>query len=175
MDLSFRLASLPDCDALAALINDAFRGEKSKTGWTTESHLLDGLRTDAEDLKRIVGRTDSNVLMAYDADGKLIASVHLEKRADQTCYLGMFTVTPGLQTQGVGKTLLANAEKFAREIYQSSLMQMTVITVRRELIEWYERRGYLRTGKIIPFPVHEKFGVLKVESLEMEYLEKKLV
>ena len=54
-------------------------------------------------------------------------------------------------------------------------MQMTVITQRRELIEWYERRGYRRTGKIIPFPVHEKFGVLKVESLEMEYLEKKLV
>jgi ribosomal protein S18 acetylase RimI-like enzyme len=174
MDLSFRLATTDDCGTLATMINEAYRGPTSKKGWTTESHLLDGLRTDKEDLLPIVGRADSNILMAYDSEKKLIGSVHLEKRPDQICYLGMFTVNPLLQAKGIGRDLLANAEKFAWEIYQAKRMQMTVITARKELIEWYERRGYRRTGKTIPFPIHEKFGIVKTGILEMEYLEKSL-
>jgi ribosomal protein S18 acetylase RimI-like enzyme len=174
MELSFRLATKADCAQLAKLINEAYRGESSKKGWTTESNLLDGMRTDEEDLRKIVDRADSNILMAYSSENKLIASVHLERRFGQICYLGMFTVNPEIQAQGIGKNLLSNAEKFAREIYKSERMQMTVITERHELIAWYERRGYQRTGKLMPFPVHEKFGVLKVAKLEMEYLEKSL-
>jgi ribosomal protein S18 acetylase RimI-like enzyme len=174
MDLAFRLANQTDLGALAALINQAYRGDASRSGWTTESHLLDGLRTDEEDLRKLVDRSDSNILMAYDPSRVLIGSVHLESRQEQVCYLGMFTVSPHQQTQGVGKSLLANAEKFAREIYKSKTMQMSVITLRHELLAWYERRGYRRTGKLIPFPVHEKFGVLKVPFLEMEILEKSL-
>jgi ribosomal protein S18 acetylase RimI-like enzyme len=174
MELSFRLATEADCAQLAKLINEAYRGESSKKGWTTESNLLDGMRTDEEDLQKIVDRADSNILMAYSPENKLIASVHLERRFGQICYLGMFTVNPEIQAQGIGKSLLSNAEKFAREIYKSERMQMTVITERHELIAWYERRGYRRTGKLMPFPVHEKFGVLKVPKLEMEYLEKSL-
>jgi hypothetical protein len=34
-------------------------------------------------------------------------------------------------------------------------MEMGVIAQRTELIAWYERRGYRRTGETWPFPYHE--------------------
>lgn len=172
MNLSFRQATQDDCEALASLVNEAYRGESSASGWTTESHLLGGLRTDTQMLEGLVDRPVSQFLMAFDEGSKLVGCVHLEKRSEQDCYLGMLTVRPSGQTQGVGKSLLAQAENFARQIYLSKRMEMTVITVRHELLAWYERRGYRRTGRLIPFPVDPRFGLLKVESLEMEVLEK---
>jgi hypothetical protein len=50
---------------------------------------------------------------------------------------------------------------------------MTVITVREELIAWYEKNGYKKTGKVLPFPVDERYG-LPTQPLEMLVLEKYL-
>lgn len=174
MKLKFRAADPGDCEALVELVNSAYRGESSRQGWTTESHLLDGLRTDREMLLGLLGRPGHDTLLAYDEDGVLVASVNLERRSPQICYLGMFSVRPTYQAKGVGRLLLEHAQKFAKEHYGSSVIEMSVITVRTELIAWYERRGYRRTGRIIPFPVDPKFGVLKVPHLEMEMLEKSL-
>jgi len=171
----FRVATNNDCKTLADFVNTAYRGPSSSAGWTTESHLLAGLRTDEEMISDLVNRTNSNLVLAFGGDSKkLLGSVHLERRSEENCYLGMFTVKPTNQTQGIGKALLAYAEQFARDVYKSSTMEMTVITARTELIAWYVRRGYRQTGKIIPFPVDPRFGVLKVASLEMEVLDKLL-
>jgi N-acetylglutamate synthase-like GNAT family acetyltransferase len=174
MTLTFRVATQNDCEMLADFVNAAYRGPSSSAGWTTESHLLAGLRTDKEMISEMLSRSDSNLLLAFDKDSNLIGSVHLERRSEETCYLGMFTVKPISQTQGIGKSLLARAEQFARDSYKSGTMEMTVITARTELIAWYERRGYRRTGKMVPFPIDPRFGVLKVASLEMEVLDKLL-
>ena len=48
---------------------------------------------------------------------------------------------------------------------------MTVITVREELIAWYEKNGYQKTGKVLPFPVDERYGI-PTQPLEMMVLEK---
>jgi ribosomal protein S18 acetylase RimI-like enzyme len=174
MNLVFRRASQADCESMAALINSAYRGESSGAGWTSEARILGGLRTDAENLRGLVDRVESNFLVALNAQATLVGCVHLERRAQEVCYLGMLTVLPTGQDQGVGRALLAEAEKFAREFYQSKKIEMTVITLRHELLAWYERRGYRRTGSFVSFPVHPRFGVLKVDSLEMEILDKSL-
>jgi hypothetical protein len=55
-------------------------------------------------------------------------------------------------------------------------MHMTVISVREDLIAWYVRRGYRRTGQTSPFPYgDERFGVPTRDDLEFELLTKKLV
>ncbi len=174
MDLKFRPATQNDCESLATLINAGYRGDKSRAGWTTEADLLDGQRTDKNILQSLVAQKESNFLLAFDSKDNLLGCVHLEKRSITNCYLGMLTVNPTGQSQGVGRALLTRAEKFAKEVYGSSKMEMTVITLRHELMAWYERRGYRRTGKIVPFPVHPQFGVLKVASLEMEVLDKSI-
>jgi ribosomal protein S18 acetylase RimI-like enzyme len=158
---------------LAAFINAAYRGDSSRQGWTTEADLLDGQRTDVQSLRETLGQPDSVILMLLHAD-KLVGSVFLQNQS-RSCYLGMLTVKPSLQSSGIGKRLLRLAEEFAHDRWRASRISMTVIHKRSELIEWYKRRGYLETGRREPFPYRERrVGLPKTDDLEFVVLEKSL-
>jgi ribosomal protein S18 acetylase RimI-like enzyme len=87
----------------------------------------------------------------------------------------MFAVQPGLQRGGIGKAVLAEAERLVREEWRLPLMRMTVIDLREELIAWYERRGYRSTGETLPFPATDpRFGLPKRDDLRFAVLEKDL-
>ena len=170
---AFRAARRDDVDAIVALVESAYRGEGSKRGWTTEADLLDGQRTDAESVAALIARTGSQVLLA-EADGVLLACAHLE-RQDGAAYFGMFSVRPDQQGGGLGRAMLGEAERIAREEWDCGAMRMTVITVRDELIAWYERRGYRRTGEYSPFPYGDaRFGIPRRDDLRFETLLKPL-
>jgi hypothetical protein len=49
---------------------------------------------------------------------------------------------------------------------------MSVITLRTELIEFYERLGFERSGQFEDFPVKPELWQPKVEALALEYLVK---
>lgn len=172
---SFRAARPADVDALVALVESAYRGEGSKQGWTTEADMLGGQRTDAEGVAALIDRALSLVLVAEAGDGRLLACAHVERQGDSG-YFGMFSVRPELQGAGLGRAMLAEAERIAREEWDCIAMRMTVISVRDELIAWYERRGYRRTGEYSPFPYgDERFGIPKRDDLRFELLLKPLV
>ncbi|HEY0662878.1 MAG TPA: GNAT family N-acetyltransferase [Lysobacter sp.] len=171
--LKFRPATHADTDALVALVESAYRGDASRVGWTTEADLLDGRRTGTDDIGACIDRSHSVILLA-ERDGELLACAHvaIEEGAG---YFGMFSVRPNLQGGGVGKALLAEAERLAREEWQLPSMRMTVIDMRDELIAFYERRGYRRTGVYKSFPYgDERFGIPKRDDLRFEVLEKAL-
>jgi len=169
--LRFRTATRADVDAIVALVHSAYRGESSRAGWTTEADLLDGRRTDAEEVRELIAMPDSQIVLG-ERDTGLLASVHIQKQADSG-YFGMFAVRPGAQRLGVGSALLAEAERRAREVWGCASMQMCVITLRAELIAWYERRGYRRTGVFKPFPYgQERYGRPRRDDLRMEMLQK---
>jgi N-acetylglutamate synthase-like GNAT family acetyltransferase len=172
--LTFRPATLDDAVRLVALVNSAYRGESSKKGWTTEADILGGQRTDEEKMREMIAAAHSRLELAFlDADS-LVACVHLKKEADGSCYLGMLSVDPNRQAGGVGKELMARSEVVARE-WGCARMRMTVISLRAELITYYERRGYRRTGRTEPFPAGDpRFGLPKVKGLEFAELEKPL-
>jgi ribosomal protein S18 acetylase RimI-like enzyme len=170
--LSFLKAKLQDIETLTELINSAYRGELSKSGWTTEADLLDGLRTDGTDLQRLITSDDSLILTCRNCE-VLIGSIHLQK-IDQQVEIGMFAVNPLLQGSGVGKQLLQEAEMTALQIWTFRKFVMAVITSRHELISFYERRGYRRTGTIKAFPVNPSLWIPKVTDLQLELLEKSL-
>jgi ribosomal protein S18 acetylase RimI-like enzyme len=171
-NLSFRRAVTEDVNAIVALANLGYRGEASKQGWTTEADLLDGIRTDASEVRGLIEKQDSMILLC-EREGEIIGTVHLQL-IGSAGYLGMFVVKPNLQGAGIGKQFIAAAEQAARRAWGIRRMTMTVITLRTELIAFYERRGYRRTGKIIPFPAIDGVIIPKVENLQMEYLEKAL-
>ena len=79
-----------------------------------------------------------------------------------------------MQGRGIGKHLIEVAEKFVQQEWGVRKMQMTVLTLRRELLAFYERRGYRRTGIIKPFPTDVRAGIPLVEGLAFEVLEKRL-
>jgi ribosomal protein S18 acetylase RimI-like enzyme len=171
--LTFRDATDADVDVLVALIESAYRGDSSRVGWTTEADILDGRRTDPQGVLDVIKSPDSR-LLAVERDGTVVACCQLEHRGDHV-YFGMFAVSPALQGAGLGKTIIAEAERIAVETWAAGEMHMTVISVRDDLIAWYERRGYRRTGRMSPFPYgDERFGVPLRDDLRFELLVKEL-
>jgi ribosomal protein S18 acetylase RimI-like enzyme len=172
--LTFRDATDADVDALVALVESAYRGEPSRVGWTTEADILQGQRTDPEGVLEVIGSPDSR-LITVEREDLVVACCQLEHRGDHA-YFGMFAVSPALQGAGLGKAVIAEAERQARTVWGVREMHMTVIGVREDLIAWYERRGYRRTGRTSPFPYgDERFGIPQRDDLEFELLIKELV
>lgn len=181
--LAFRDATDADIPALIALVTSAYRGEASRAGWTTEADILDGQRIDEAMLREDLQRTHSVILLAEeprdDAAPRLIACAHVAVEpgddGDDAAYFGMFSVRPELQGGGIGRMVLDEAERLARERFACTRMRMTVIDCRDELIAYYERRGYRRTGIKKPFPYgNPRYGLPKRDDLQFEVLEKSL-
>lgn len=170
---NFRAATVADVPELVELVESAYRGQASRQGWTTEADLLDGQRSDAAMASAAVTDPGGVVLIAT-ADGTTVACCQLERR-DGYAYFGMFAVRPDRQRGGLGRAVLAEAERFARDEWGAGELRMTVIRQRDDLIAWYLRRGYTRTGETSPFPYgDERFGVPLRDDLLFEVLTKKL-
>lgn len=165
-------ATAADVSALNQLVNSAYRGDSSRRGWTTEADLLDGIRTDEAALYQML-QNPAVTLLKYETAGQLTGCVYLEKKGD-ALYLGMLTVSPDAQTNGLGKQLMTAAEALAVEQH-CQRMTMTVLPMRHELIAFYERRGYRKTGETQPFPSADpRFGLPK-QPLVFVVMEKKLI
>ncbi len=171
--LSFRAARPEDVPAIVALVESAYRGDSSRAGWTTEADFLEGRRTGPDEIESVIAREQSQILLA-ERDGELLACANVAVE-DGAGYFGMFSVVPRQQGKGIGSLVLAEAERIAAEVWSCPSMRMTVIDIREDLIPFYERRGYQRTGVKKPFPYgDERFGLPKRDDLRFEVLEKPL-
>jgi GNAT superfamily N-acetyltransferase len=152
--IRFRLAKAGDVPALRALVEKAYRGDSAKRGWTHEADLLDDERTSDDELSANIASDATRVLLA-EIDGKLAGTVTITDVGSGRAYLGMLCVDPDMQAEGLGRALIADAEDMAAEVFGATVMEMTVIDARPELIAYYERRGYARSGETRPFPYGE--------------------
>lgn len=173
-DLSFRPATLADVDRLQPLVHSAYRGDSARRGWTHEADLLDGQRIDVAALRAILNDPAEAIILA-EQDGALVGCVRVTGLGGGLSSLGLLAVDPPGQGAGVGRRLTAAAEAEARGRSSSTRMEMTVIAQRAELIAWYERRGYARTGETRPFPATDpRFGLPRRDDLAFVVLERDL-
>jgi ribosomal protein S18 acetylase RimI-like enzyme len=165
-------ATSADAESINQLVNSAYRGDSSKQGWTTEADLLDGTRIDEAAVKELIEKADTVILKYLEAD-QILGCVELRQEKGKL-YLGMLSVAPNTQGKGIGKKLLHAGEDYARSIGINNMV-MTVISVRKELIDWYVRHGYQLTAERKPFVVPDtRWGIPK-QKLEFVVLEKKLI
>lgn len=164
-------ATHDDIPELVILVESCYRGDTSRKGWTTEADMLDGTRITPSMMKEDMEKPGAVILKGLDSSGKIVGCVYTE-RQNEKLYTGMLCVHPELQTGGLGKRLMTAVDDMARK-YNCSAVKMHVISRRKELIEWYERRGFRKTGDTAPFPTKEGFGIQKV-PLEFVVMQKDL-
>ncbi len=174
--LLFQKAEISDASAIAQLINAAYRGESSRKGWTTEADLLEGLRTTTTEVAQIIKREDAFILIGTH-NNEIVATICCEWQAiggSNTAHFGMIAVKPTQQNKGYGKQIINAAEALTRREWRAVGFTMTVISLRHELIAFYEKLGYQRTGEFKDFPKNPELWQPKVEGLNLQYLAKLL-
>lgn len=165
---TFRLALPDDLRTLRDLIERAYRGPETAGQWDSESHLLKGPRTSDAELSGYLTDPDNSRIVVAEQDGRVIGCALIQRRGTNACapgyssgaaaYFGMFATDPTIRAAGLGKAVLAEAERQSRDLWNASAMVMTVISVREGLIAWYQRRGYQLTGGRVPFPFDDTTG-----------------
>ena len=129
---SIRSAALADLPRLIELINAAFSVET----------FFDGTRTDDERLTAMMEK--GSILLAEDGDGKLLASVYMERRGARG-YLGMLAVDQERQGEGLGRRMVEAAEDRFRRM-GCEAVDITVLSLRPELPPIYRGSAIWRQG-----------------------------
>ena len=173
-DIVVRDAGTADIPALHRLIESAYRGEASRAGWTTEADLLDGQRTDPDDLAGILADPSQALLTAW-RDGELLGCVLIADRGEGTGYFGMLSVSPTLQGGGLGRRLVEAAHAALAARFGARRVRISVFPQRGTLIAWYRRLGYEPTGETLPFPYDDpRFGLPLRDDLHFIVMERPL-
>ena len=149
---TYRKAQPADAPAVRALIESGYRGDSARRGWSNEADLLGGDRTTPEEVAAMIAAPEKRVLLAEE-DGALVGTVTVTDLGQGRAYMGLLCVDPERQAGGLGRMLVREVEQLAAEVFVSKVMELIVVDVRTELIAWYERRGYRRTGTLRPFPL----------------------
>lgn len=171
-EVLLRPAHENDVDALVDLVQRAYRGEG---GWTTEAHLVDGHRTDAEEVRALLADPAITLLVA-ETGGVAVGCCYTRRDpadADGThrAELGLFAVDPSAQSRGLGGRLLEAQAELLRKA-GIDLLVIRVLQSRPELHAWYESHGFVTVGRSVPFAGNPEW--LKVAGLGMDVMERSL-
>ncbi|WP_442680200.1 GNAT family N-acetyltransferase [Sphingomonas sp. ASY06-1R] len=151
-DLIFRPAQRDDLPELHALIEGAYRGESARAGWTHEADLIEGPRTSQDALAASLDNPDDLLLLAVDG-ARIVGCVQLTRHAPSIAYISLLTVNPQRQATGLGQRILAEAERAAVNHFGATTAELSVVSQRSALIDYYQRRGYRLTGERRAFPI----------------------
>ena len=169
MPFDIRNAELSDIPMIVTLVRNSYRGESSQRGWTTGSRWIEGLRTDEPQIKELLEKPKS-ILFVGEEDATMRGCCHVEQRGEVGCF-DMLAVDPEHQGGGFGRQLVSSAEAMARQ-WGLKGMQIKVLDRQPELMLWYGRQGYAKTGERMSYPADERFGRPSAQGLYLETLLK---
>jgi predicted N-acetyltransferase YhbS len=130
--MNTRTATVADAEAIAGLINAAFRVER---------FFIDRDRTDIDKIRALL---KTGVFLVAEDARRMTACVCVELRGDRA-YFGLLAVDPSCQKKGVGKSMVIAVENYARAA-GCRFMDMRLVDLRAELPPFYQRLGYVETG-----------------------------
>ena len=172
--LKFRLAQQTDIPKLVDLVNSAYRQQQGNS-WTSETEIVTGQRINTSQLEHALSQNNVQLWIAIQ-DGEIVACIGLTFN-EHDVEIGTFCIAPHLQNQGMGKQVLDYAEQCVKQSELSNYPKhrrlnnfvMWVLSVRTELIAYYERRGYVQTGVIDNYPLDADVGkpIVDLHLIEM--------
>jgi GNAT superfamily N-acetyltransferase len=127
-----RIAAAADTEVLAAVINSAF---------VVEKFFIDG---DRVNLEMVRGFLDKGAFLIAEDDDGVAGCVYTEVRGDRG-YLGLLSVDPARQKNGLGRLLVEAAEEHCRA-RGCTAMDLRVVNLREELPAFYRWLGYVENG-----------------------------
>lgn len=149
MLLEFLECQYDDIKDVVKLVNNSYRNNNSNA-WTSEAHLLSGKRIDEIRLEKILNNINSQIYIAK-YDNNIVGCIQARVE-NQEIHIGLFAVDSRFQSSGIGKKLLSFAEAESSKLWNINSFVMEVISSRKELIEFYIRRGYINTNLYLDFP-----------------------
>ncbi|RZG75033.1 GNAT family N-acetyltransferase [Acinetobacter sp. WCHAc060025] len=160
--LEFRIAQISDIPNLVLLINSAYR-QKDGNSWTSEAEIVSGDRINYQQLEQSLFQKNFKLFVA-ELEGNLVACIGLTFDQDNV-EVGTFCIASEYQNQGIGKQALDFAEKYVVDLKLPNLNDfvMWVLSIRHELIAYYERRGYVQTGVVDEYPLDADVGIPQVD------------
>jgi ribosomal protein S18 acetylase RimI-like enzyme len=170
----FRIATEDDTMVIRQLIESAFRAEDSRQGWVGNSDLASRFSMEDKAVASIITNPDSTFLMASDANGKLLGTIGVSKRAPDSARLSMLAVDPQCHRGGIGKQILTYAEDYCQREWGPKTLGLNALSNRESLISWYMRRGFRKTGETTPFPLEEFKDLNLPDDLHFVEFEKAL-
>lgn len=129
---SIRPATAGDVAQMTAVVNAAFAVEKFLEGPRTDETRMAGAMRTAE------------FLVAEDDAGRVVACVRVGRRGERG-HFGMLAVDPPRQGSGLGRAMVQAAEDRCREL-GCTAVDITILSLRSELLTFYRRLGYIETG-----------------------------
>lgn len=176
-NLNFRIATADDAPQIQALIQSAFRAEDTRANWTGSTELASQYHISVDEVLTSMAKPDCAVLVAADpSTGALVATVEAHRRRDEAglARLAMLAVDSTRQRGGLGRAVLARAERYCRDTWGARRLGLNALSTRGQLIAWYERCGFRRTGETSAFPRGRFEGLELPPDLCFVELEKDL-
>ena len=135
-----RTAVPGDIPAIVSVINAAYSIET----------FFGGTRTNTADVTGIMEKGE--FLVSEDAAAGIVACCYTQADGDRG-YVGMLSVEPSRQGTGLGLAMLEAAEEHCRR-HGCRLVELTVLSLRAELVPFYRKLGYVETGtqELVPPP-----------------------
>jgi len=131
--LALRTATADDVPRIVALLNAAFAMERD---------FIDKDRTSAPEIQRYM---TTGTFFVVDGDANTLSScMYLEQRAERL-YLGMLAVNPSQQGRGVGRRMMAAAERQAESLGCTAI-DIRIVNRRTELPPFYRALGFVDNG-----------------------------
>jgi GNAT superfamily N-acetyltransferase len=131
--ITLRAADAADISRIVSLLNAAFAME-----WD----FINRDRTSAAEIARYM--TAGSFLVVDGEEGALATCMYLEQRGDRL-YLGMLAVSPDRQGRGLGRQMMAAAERHAASLGCSAL-DIRIVDRRTELPPFYRSLGFVDNG-----------------------------
>ncbi|KAI8379058.1 acyl-CoA N-acyltransferase [Radiomyces spectabilis] len=157
------------------VVNDAYRSEG---GWTTEKDMVKGDRASVEDIENAVRCNGKPNFLMYafersdHGEELVVGTIQIQPCNGGTeAEIGLFSVSPAHQSRGIGGKLLSAAlQKMEQLGYENAVIQ--VLENRQDILAWYQKMGFVKTGERMPFVWPEK---LKIQGLHFLILKKPMI